>query len=99
MFQHVRFRKSFESYKQGQSYRLPLDLADMYVKAGVAECVDHVPVVDDKDGRPMLNSAGETLEPIAVERPAVQPATHEEKSTDDDDSKSSTGASSKRKRS
>lgn len=42
---HIRFRKSFESYEQGQRYRLPDDIADIYLRAGVAEIVDHVPAV------------------------------------------------------
>lgn len=40
---HIRFRKSFASYEQGKGYNLPEELAQSYLKAGVAEVVDHVP--------------------------------------------------------
>lgn len=82
---HIRFRKSFESYRQGESHRLPDDIADIYLRAGVAELVDHVPV---KEAVPE--------EPAA---PAEPEQATEEATPDDDDGDDKPAGKSKRKRS
>ena len=42
---HVRFRQGLDAYPKGTSHYLPDDLADHYIRAGVAELVDNVPAV------------------------------------------------------
>lgn len=43
MTTHIRFNQAFASYEKGKAYHLPPELADMYLKAGVAVQVDYVP--------------------------------------------------------
>lgn len=71
MLNHVRFRKSFESYAQGQMYKLPEDLAALYIKAGVAELVDYVPKVVEPEpviqpSESVTDDADDGAEPVAA---------------------------------
>lgn len=40
---HVRFKQGLDAYPKGTSHHLPEELADHYLRAGVAERVDVVP--------------------------------------------------------
>jgi hypothetical protein len=81
---HIRFRRGLDAYKHGTSHHLPVELAEMYIKAGVAEEVDSVPakpVVEPvKDDPPAV----ETKEEPAADEPEAD-ATEVE--TDDDTTK------------
>lgn len=70
MLNHIRFRKSFDSYAQGKVYKLPEDLAALYIKAGVAELVDYVPKVPDPEpakelAETVAANADDGAEPVA----------------------------------
>lgn len=69
MLNHIRFRRSFDAYTQGKMYKLPEELAALYVKAGVAEVVDYVPKAAEHVHEPaktVTDDASDGAEPATV---------------------------------
>src|SRR5690606_12860274 len=69
MKKHVRFRKGLDSYPQGSSHHLPVELADLFIKSGVAEEVDCRPV--EPVVEPVIEDPP-VVEPVKEEPPAVE---------------------------
>lgn len=63
---YIQFSASLGSYEQGKVYRLPLELATMYVKAGIAEIVRHA------CGEELKSTSPIKLPPQPVVLPEVQ---------------------------
>lgn len=64
---HIRFKKSFDAYQAGVSYFLPDEVASLYIKAGVAELVDFVPVpnAEPEPAETVTADADDGAEPVA----------------------------------
>lgn len=79
MLQHIRFLQAFASYEKGKSYRLPYELSNVYLKAGVAEVVDCVAIPEPKPPAPH-----QVVAPAEKAEAVVKPVRKKTNDTDDD---------------